>query len=94
MASIPRQAEVRPPAVQSNGNPMGQYTTLLKEYADSIGAGWSTTFKEITMDPPLFAAIIEFSGRTFEGRAKSKKEARHQAALKACEGLHITGQAY
>ena len=67
----------------------GRYVAKLKEHADSLGVEFPTTLEEITIKPPLYEATVHLEKEKFTARAKSKKEARQQAAYKACKGLRI-----
>ena len=67
----------------------GRYVAKLKEHADSLGVEFATTVEEITIRPPLYEATVHLRKERFTARAKSKKEARQQAAYKGCKGLRI-----
>ena len=76
-----------PPAsdnlLKDSGNvPTTAYTTLLKQYADEIGA--ALKYEEIpTNGFPPFKSTITFDNERFEGFSKNKKEARAQASKAA-----------
>ncbi len=65
------------------------YTMALKEHGDESSGTPDYHTQTLSLHPPSFKAIVTFKGLTFEGKAKTKKQARHYAAKKACEFLNI-----
>jgi hypothetical protein len=65
------------------------YAMALKEFGDASSAAAVYHSQRLSLDPPLFRATVTFRGFTFEGKANTKKQARHYAAKEACEYLGI-----
>jgi hypothetical protein len=63
----------------------------LKEHGDKIGVIPNYDVRTISITPPHHLARLTFDGAVFEGKASTKKEARHVASKKACErfGIHF-----
>lgn len=68
---------------------LAKYTIALKEHGDLVGAQPSYTVAMESLDPPSFRAVVSFEGLKYDGTARTKKDARHLAAAKMCEGLGI-----
>lgn len=68
---------------------IGRYATALKEHGDQYGFVPTYEVVELSSVPPQFQATATVEGSSFEGIAKTKKQARHEAAKKACLTLHI-----
>jgi Double-stranded RNA binding motif len=79
----------------SNGTPAsansGQYTMILKELGDESGVAPNYSLETLSLDPPMFKAVVSFRDTTFESTARTKKEAKHQASRQACEHLGFKG---
>jgi dsRNA-specific ribonuclease len=61
----------------------------LKEHGDESSVAPVYHTQTLSLEPSLFRATVTFQGFTFEGKAKTKKQARHYAAKEACEYLDI-----
>ena len=68
---------------------LGQYAVVLKEHGDQHGFVPEYVIQNVSTSPPKFKAIVLFQGFSFEGIARSKKQARHLAARDACNYLQI-----
>ena len=65
------------------------YSMALKEDGDKSSVAPVYHTQTLSLDPPLLKATVTFKGLTFEGRGRTKKQARHFAAKEACEYLEI-----
>ena len=68
---------------------LAPYTMALKEHGDESSITPVYHTQTVSLYPPLFKATVAFKGFTFEGKAKTKKQARHYAAKEACKYLEI-----
>lgn len=68
---------------------VGRYATALKEYGDQHGFAPVYKVIELSRVPPYFQASVMVEGSLFEGHAKTKKQARHEAAKMACLEMDI-----
>lgn len=68
---------------------LGRYATALTDYSNKRGLKPVYTVNELPRDPPRFSANLAIDGSTYEGAAKTKKQARHEAARKACLEMDI-----
>ena len=70
---------------------ISRYTAQLKERGDQVGScpKYDILRTSTTTQPPRFQAIVFFQERRFEGRGKSKQQAKHQASKAACDYLDI-----
>lgn len=66
-----------------------RYTSALKEYGDQRGQAYSWPTRQISTTPVRFRCIIRMDGRTYDGVARSKKQAKHLASREACQDLNI-----
>lgn len=66
------------------------YTMVLKEFGDSSGDEPSYSSVQHSLDPPNFEVTVSVQGRVFEGRARTKKQAKHLASQKACQSLGLS----
>lgn len=73
----------------SNDAELASYSTALKEYGDKLGIAPVYRVETLSTYPPHLKATMTFQGHTFEGEAKTKKQARHRAAQDACERFEI-----
>ncbi len=67
-----------------------RYTTILKELGDENGVAPKYGVETMSLDPPMFKVTVSFRDITFEGTARTKKEAKHQASRQACEHFDQT----
>lgn len=68
---------------------LGRYATALKEHGDQHGFVPVYKVTELSGMPPQFQASLMVEGSLFEGLAKTKKQARHEAAKTACLRMDI-----
>ena len=66
-----------------------RYTSALKEYGDQQGVAYSCPTRQISTMPVRSRCVIQVEGRTYDGVARSKKEAKHLASQQACQLLGI-----
>lgn len=85
----PRQVEHIVDDLDMAGSDLGRYATALKENSDKRGLLPTYDVEELSQFPPRFLAIVTLEGSTYEGTAKTKKQARHEAARKACLDMKI-----
>ena len=72
-----------------SGNPLGRYSVALREHCDQHDFVPEYTVQAVSIYPPKYKAIVTFNDFSFEGTARNKKQARHQAAREACNFLKI-----
>lgn len=68
---------------------LGRYATALKEYGDKHEFVPTYHVMEMCRVPPRFRAIVTVDGSVYVGTAKTKKQARHEAAREACLEMEI-----
>lgn len=68
---------------------LGQYATALQEHAAQRGFAPLYKVHNISTMPSKFRATVSFEDSSFDGIDRNQKQARHQAARKACEFLGI-----
>lgn len=68
---------------------LGRYATALKEYSDKHGSEAIYRVDELSRIPPRFQATVVVDGSTYQGTARTKKLARHEAARVACLEMKI-----
>ncbi|KAK5165172.1 uncharacterized protein LTR77_009270 [Saxophila tyrrhenica] len=66
-----------------------RYTMTLKEVGDAEGRQPCYSIRQLSLVPPDFEAVVQFRCSTYEGRASTKKKAKHLASRNACNGLNI-----
>lgn len=75
--------EKAPPSI------MGRYTKALQEYGDQNEFKPFYRYRELSDGSPYFHASVIVDGTLYEGVAATKKQARHEAAKKACIAMGI-----
>ena len=68
---------------------IARYTMAIGEYAVREGIEAKYNYQQMSHDPPVFKVTLHVKGFTFEGKAKTKKTAKHVASKDACEFLKI-----
>lgn len=68
---------------------LGRYSTALKEYGDKHEFVPMYHVTEMCRVPPRFRAIVTVDEAVYVGTAKTKKQARHEAAREACLEMEI-----
>lgn len=68
---------------------MGRYTKALQEYGDQNEFKPFYRYRELSDGSPYFHASVIVDGTLYEGVAATKKQARHEAAKKACLAMNI-----
>jgi dsRNA-specific ribonuclease len=62
---------------------------ILKEHGDHTGAKPKYTSETLSLEPPFYKVLVNLNGVTGEGRATTKKQAKHQASKDACQRLNF-----
>lgn len=68
---------------------MGRYASALKEHGDQVGFTPIYKVTKMSKGSPSFRASVLVDGSSCEGVARTKKQARHEAAKKACLRMDI-----
>ncbi len=68
---------------------LAPYSIALKEHGDKCNVLPEYTVQALSLYPPKFRAIVSFKDYTFEGSARTKKQAKHCAAKEACAYLDV-----
>ncbi len=69
---------------------LGRYATTLKEHGEKHGAIVRCIARPLSTYPPRYEATLMYQGTMVKAEAKSQREARQKAAMKACDKLDIT----
>ena len=69
--------------------PVSRFTSLLWEYAASLGAIPSYTPKTLSSFPPLYRVTVRLLDKTAHGEDKRKRTAKHLASQELCRALDI-----
>ncbi|KAK5069403.1 hypothetical protein LTR51_008653 [Lithohypha guttulata] len=85
----PRKVEHFVGDVSIAASELGRYATALKEHSDKHGLVPTYKVDEVSKIPPHFRAFVMVDGSTYTGTAKTKKQARHEAAKEACLEMDI-----
>ncbi|TKA65216.1 hypothetical protein B0A55_11915 [Friedmanniomyces simplex] len=94
--SLRRFCVLRPAVSRSDTPPDGyadptlaQFAVALKEKGDAMGTSPQYEVKTLRQYPASFRATVSLQGRSFDGESSTKKQARHEAAKKACRGMGV-----
>lgn len=68
---------------------LGRYAAALQEHGSQLGFQPVYKVTELSKGSPTFRASVLVAGSSCEGIAKTKKQARHEAAKKACLQMDI-----
>lgn len=68
---------------------LAQFAVALKEKGDAMGTCPQYDVGTLRQYPALFRATVSLQGRSFDGEGSTKKQARHEAAKKACGGMGV-----
>lgn len=63
---------------------IGRFATALHEYSAQHSIKPIYRVIQLSIDPPRFQAFVAVAGDTYEGFAKTKRQARQEAAKRAC----------
>lgn len=86
----PQKVEQFVDEINTSSSDLGRYATALKEYSDKHGMALTYRVDELSKVPPRFRAIVVVDETsTYVGTAKTKKQARHEAAKEACLEMDI-----
>lgn len=66
-----------------------KYTSALKEKGDRHGFVPAYNIQRVSLTPSVFKAVVSVQGYVFEGRGRSKQQAKHMASREACTALGI-----
>lgn len=88
---VSRPGNLRPDLTGDGGTDptLAQFAIALKERGDVVGACPQYEVMTLRQYPPLFRATVSLQGRSFNGEGPTKKQARHEAAKKACRGMGV-----
>lgn len=67
-----------------NDSDLPRYTMAMNEVFDAEGRRPQYDCETLSLDPPLFEATVRHKGRAYQGKASTKKEAKHLASRNAC----------
>lgn len=83
------QADRVPLLMEEPDLDLGKYTSALKERLDVVGFIPKYNFQNTSQTPPIFKAVVSFQEYVFEGRGRSKQQAKHEASREACRFLDL-----
>lgn len=69
---------------------ISRFTSVLKEHGDHLGKQPKYTEERASIEPTEYRVRVTLGDVTGEGRARSKKQAKHLASQEACRRLNLT----
>jgi len=66
-----------------------KYSSILKEKGDVAGFVPIYNYQNVSQIPPIFKAVVSFENYAFDGKGRTKQQAKHEASREACRFLNI-----